>query len=80
MITGNQKTLAQSLLGDGPIKDASSSTQGTSLALASGNARQIVGPVSTTFTGPIEKVEAHFAGSPEISLESKLVEWLKPVP
>ena len=78
LVSGNRQPLARSLLGDEALKVTGSAAQGPSLAFASDNARQIIGPVSSKFTGPIDKVEAHFPASPAISPESRLKGWLRP--
>ena len=76
IVTGDQEPLVSAFMG----KDFNEilPTHDSSIHIASGNARQINGPVTTTFTGPIDKVEAHFAEIPQTSLERKLLEWLRP--
>ena len=78
IVTGDQEPLVSAFLGKDFNEILPSSTHDSSIHIASGNARQINGPVTTTFTGPIDKVEAHFAETPQTSLERKLLEWLRP--
>ena len=78
IVTGDQEPLVSALLGKDFNEVLPSSTHDTSIHIASGNARQINGPVTITFTDPIDKVEAHFAEIPQTSLERKLLECLRP--
>lgn len=65
-MTGNQEPLASAFLGRDFDENLSSSTYKSSIRIASENARQINGPVTTTFTGPIDKVEAHLADGKKV--------------
>ena len=84
IIAGQEQTVAASFLG--LHSDLSSPDQLESNIVysgtASGDARQIVGPVSTTFTGPIERVEAHFTlrANDEVPKTTfKFLKWLSPL-
>ena len=77
-VSGNEQPLANDFLGPKPQISSSNRLPGSSTYVASGDARQIVGTVSTTFTGPIEKFEAHFADMRPETRSRRLLEWLRP--
>lgn len=58
-VAGLPETIAEALLGSHPGVRPPIAT-GSTTYIASGDARQINGNVSTTFTGHIERVEAYF--------------------
>jgi hypothetical protein len=59
-ITSHHRPIWSDFLGPNPLQNPTSSSGGT--YIASGDARQIAGNINTTFTGPVEKVEAHYHG------------------
>ena len=79
IISGRDQTIASAFLGDSrPDVGPESSTAGSRTYIASGDARQINGLVSTTFTGPIEKVDAYFTAPSDHDKFGKLLSWLAP--
>jgi hypothetical protein len=83
-VAGDQdESIASALMGLHLDPMQSTSGTGNNVYIASGDARQIAGPVSTTFTGPIEKVEAFFTGSADEDRRRqdwlRILRWLAPV-
>ena len=77
-VSGSEQTIASALLGSEPCVQEESSPVGPRTYIASGDARQINGSVSTTFTGPIGKVDAYFAGAPGVDIHQQVLTWLGP--
>ena len=77
-VSGSEQTIASDLLGSRPCVEPEASPVGSRTYIASGDARQINGPVSTTFTGPIGKVDAYFTGPPGVDTHQQALTWLGP--
>jgi hypothetical protein len=71
-ITSRHRPIWSDFLGPNPLQSPTSSSGGT--YIASGDARQIAGNINTTFTGPVEKVEAHYYGEWVLILTSVIVQ------
>ena len=57
-IASRHRPLGSDFLGPDPLQSSPSSSGGNT-HIASGNARQLVGDINTTFLGRVKKVEAH---------------------
>jgi hypothetical protein len=72
-ITSRHRPIESDFLGPNPLQSPTSSSGGNRY-IASGDARQIAGNINTTFTGPVEKVEAHYHGEWVFILTSVIVQ------
>ena len=77
-VSGPEQNIASALLGSQPCVQPEALPLGTRTYIASGDARQINGSISTTFTGPIGKVDAYFAESPRVDTHQQVLSWLGP--
>lgn len=77
-VSGLEQTIASALLGSEPCVQAEASPGVPNIYIARDDGRQINGPVSTTFTGPIGKVDAYFAGAPGVDTRQQVLTWLGP--
>ena len=91
-VSGSEQTIASALLGSQPCMEPEASPVGSGTYIASGDSRMIVGSVSTTytgriekvdagsasttFTGPIGKVDAYFTGPPGVDTHQQALTWL----
>ena len=77
-VSGSDQTIASAFLGSQPCVQSEALPPGPRTYIASGDARQINGSVSTTFTDPIGNVDAYFAGSPGVDTHHQVLSWLRP--
>ena len=75
-VSGSEQTIASAFLGSQPSVEPEASRVGSRTYVASGDARQINGPVSTTFTGSIGKVDAYFTGPTGVDTHQQALAWL----
>ena len=75
-VSGSEQTIASAFLGSQPCMEPEASPVGSGTYIAKEDARMIVGSVSTTFTGPIGKVDAYFTGPPGADTHQQALTWL----
>jgi hypothetical protein len=75
VIKGSEQPLTNNFLGPNPTLMSSAATKNYAID-ARGNSRVIADTVSTTFTGPIASVHAHYATS--VDAHKIIIDWLDP--